>query len=149
MPCARGFHIMKLRLLSIYYIKQEILMAADCINHTGCTQNTGYGQVRRAGKLWLAHRWAAHIAHGPCPSGLVVRHTCDNRLCINPDHLIYGTQGDNLNDRKERHIYRKLDRADAEAIKLRLKSEVMRTIAEDYGVSIAMIHHIKTGKQWA
>ena len=121
----------------------------SCLLHTGSTQNNGYGQVRRNGKLWLAHRWAAHVAHGPCPEGRVVRHTCDNRLCINPDHLVYGTQGDNLNDRKERHKYRKLTRADAEAIKLRLGSgEVMRTIASDYCISIAMVHHIKKGGQW-
>lgn len=122
----------------------------DCLQHTGTVTNTGYGQVRRQGKTWLAHRWAAHVAIGPCPPGNVVRHTCDNRLCINPAHLMYGTQGDNLNDRKERHMYRKLTRPDAEAIKLRLRAgEIMRTIAESYGVSIAQIHHIKTGRQWA
>ncbi len=124
-------------------------MTGDCVNHAGSVQNSGYGQVRRSGKLWLAHRWAAHVAYGPCPEGLVVRHKCDNRLCVNPDHLIYGTQSDNLNDRKEKHVYRKLDRADAEAIKLRIPNETLRAIAGDYGVSIAMIHHIKTGRQWA
>lgn len=122
----------------------------DCILHTGAANNAGYGQVRRDGKTWLAHRWVATQTFGPIPAGQVVRHKCDVRLCINPEHLELGTQGDNLNDRKERTVYRKLDRADAEAIKARLKEgEVMRTIAEDYGVSIAMIHHIKTGRQWA
>ncbi len=122
----------------------------DCIEHRGSVQNNGYGQVRRAGKLWLAHRWAALQAHGACPPGKVVRHTCDNRLCVNPAHLVYGTQGENLNDRKERHVYRKLDRADADAIKARIATgEIMRTIAEDYGVSITMVHNIKTGRQWA
>ena len=126
-------------------------MAADCINHTGCVQNTGYGQVRRAGKLWLAHRWAAHVAHGPCPEGKVVRHTCDNRLCINPKHLVYGTQGDNMVDRRDRGgIFNKLDADDAATIKKRLADgEILRTVAEDYGVSITMIHYIKTGRQWA
>ena len=121
-----------------------------CTDHAGTVTNTGYGQVRRQGKTWLAHRWAAHIAHGPCPAGMVVRHTCDNRLCINPEHLIYGTQGDNLNDRKERHVYRKLDREAANTIKSRsLSGEVMRLIAVDYGISIAMVHNIKSGRQWA
>jgi hypothetical protein len=121
-----------------------------CIIHSGSTQNNGYGQVRREGKLWLAHRWAAHVALGQCPPGMVVMHSCDNRLCINPAHLSYGSQGDNLNDRKEKHRYRKLTRQDAELIKARLANgEVMRVIAEDYNVSIAMIHHIKTGRQWS
>lgn len=122
----------------------------ECILHTGCVSNTGYGQVRHGGKLWLAHRLVATQTFGSIPAGQVVRHKCDVRLCINPEHLELGTQGDNLNDRKERKVYRKLDRADAEAIKVRLKAgEVMRTIAEDYMVSITMIHHIKTGRQWA
>jgi hypothetical protein len=122
----------------------------DCTLHTGTTQNNGYGQVRRGGVLWLAHRWAAHVALGPCPDGQVVRHSCDNRLCVNPAHLSYGTQGDNLNDRKERHRYRKLTRLEAEAIKVALASgTILRLLAAEYGVSIAMIHHIKTGRQWA
>ena len=29
----------------------------------------------------------------------VLRHTCDNRWCINPDHLIEGTHNDNVQDR--------------------------------------------------
>lgn len=124
-------------------------MAADCVEYRGYVQNSGYGQVSRGGKRWLAHRWAAHVAHGPCPVGQVVRHKCDNKLCVNPEHLVYGTQGDNLNDRKERTTYRKLDRADAEAIKLRIPHESLRAIAEDYGVSATMIYHIKTGRQWA
>ncbi|ACP44084.1 hypothetical protein VPP93_gp13 [Vibrio phage VP93] len=33
---------------------------------------------------------------------VVVRHTCDNPRCINPDHLIGGTIADNNRDRAER-----------------------------------------------
>lgn len=123
----------------------------DCIEHGGSVQNNGYGQVRRNGKLWLAHRWAALLAHGPCPPGQVVRHSCSNRLCVNPAHLSYGTQGDNLLDRRDSgKVYRKLDAARVAVIKSRLiKGEMLRVIAADYGVSTTMISNIKNGRQWS
>src|SRR5690606_2215605 len=45
----------------------------------------------------------AHIASyllfkGDIPTGKVVRHVCDNRGCVNPEHLILGTQKDNIHD---------------------------------------------------
>ena len=41
---------------------------------------------------------AYELAHGPIPRGMVVRHKCDVRLCIAPNHLEVGTVLDNLND---------------------------------------------------
>ena len=34
----------------------------------------------------------------PIPKGLIVRHTCDVRNCINPDHLVSGTYKENAQD---------------------------------------------------
>lgn len=48
--------------------------------------------------------WEVHF--GPVPKGLVVRHSCDNPPCCNPDHLLIGTQQDNVNDMIERGRYR-------------------------------------------
>jgi hypothetical protein len=66
----------------------------------------GYGTLscRRNGKSInvYAHRIAYEIAHGPIPSGAVIRHTCDTRLCCNAAHLIAGTHQQNVDDREER-----------------------------------------------
>ena len=123
----------------------------NCTEHDGYIMPNGYGQVRRQGKTWLAHRWSAHAAHGPCPPGQVVRHKCDNRRCINPEHLEYGSQGDNLNDRKERATqYRKLGKEDIPQIRKRLaEGATLAQVGREFGVSYVMIRYIRDGKQWA
>ena len=45
-----------------------------------------------------AHRYAATQKYGVIPAGMVVRHTCHNPACVNPDHLLLGTHQDNVND---------------------------------------------------
>lgn len=56
------------------------------------------GRVRVNGKKLRAYQFAFRRAHGPVPSGKVIRHTCDNRRCVNPEHLVLGTQADNIRD---------------------------------------------------
>lgn len=50
------------------------------------------------GKKASASRFSYEAFKGPIPDGLIVRHTCDNPLCVNPDHLLAGTYQDNTQD---------------------------------------------------
>lgn len=45
-----------------------------------------------------AHRVAYALTHGECPAKLLVRHRCDNKECVRPDHLELGTHWDNTQD---------------------------------------------------
>ena len=49
----------------------------------------------------IARHYYRHY-NGEIPDGLVVRHTCDNTQCINPNHLLLGTHADNVRDKMER-----------------------------------------------
>ena len=48
---------------------------------------------------YRAHRFAWMLANGQIPADMVIMHTCDVPLCVNPSHLKLGTQADNVADR--------------------------------------------------
>jgi hypothetical protein len=70
----------------------------DCLNWTGCKTHNGYGQLTFRQTRVRAHRAAYEEFIGPIPKGALIMHTCDNRSCVNPEHLRPGTPKDNTHD---------------------------------------------------
>ena len=72
----------------------------DCWEWQGAIQTKGYGSFSIGnGKTALAHRVAYEIITGKeIPKGMCVLHKCDNRKCVNPDHLFLGSILDNNRD---------------------------------------------------
>lgn len=64
----------------------------------------GYGRFHLDGKMQTAHRVSWQIYNGLI-NGFLVLHKCDNKCCVNPEHLFLGTQRDNVHDmiKKQRH----------------------------------------------
>jgi Zinc-binding loop region of homing endonuclease len=76
-------------------------MESDCIDHGKGGNNQGYGSKRVDGKSELLHR-VVYCEHNNITlssiKGLMVRHMCHNPRCINPQHLVIGTNQDNMDD---------------------------------------------------
>ncbi|AXH46618.1 HNH endonuclease [Gordonia phage BobBob] len=126
----------------------------SCWPWQGNVNDTGYGRVCVAGNVTNAHRAAYRVTNGDVPDGLVVRHTCDNRRCVNPKHLILGTQGDNVRDmlwqRSPRAFGRRLTERDIIAIRrAHVGGTSRRAIAEQYGINYAHACGIISGQRWA
>ena len=92
-PDAIAFPIMLERL-------QKKLRAdpSGCHIWTGYVLPNGYAQCSFRSKISRAHIVMYAITKGPVPKGMVVRHTCDNPICLNPDHLELDTQEQNVQD---------------------------------------------------
>lgn len=131
-------------------LKRTTPGANGCLEWAGTIRNHGGGMVKIAGREVLAYRLAYELAFGPISPGLLVCHKCDNRRCVNPDHLFVGTQTDNMRDavRKGR-MSRALLPGHVEAIRLHLLAgKSLRHVAHIFKVSKATILDIKKGRTW-
>lgn len=72
-----------------------------CLNWLG-SQRQGYGAIKIDGKVYSAHCVVFVANGGNILDGYVVGHKCDNRACVNPDHLECITIQKNNQDLQQR-----------------------------------------------
>jgi hypothetical protein len=82
-----------------------LILPNGCWEFQGTKNHQGYGFMLYRGKAWPLHRLVLTIAIGPIPKSRKAMHTCDYPPCCNPNHLIDGTQRENVLDsvKKNRH----------------------------------------------
>ena len=116
-----------------------------------------YGQITRKGIFYGTHCYSWTLTKGFIPKGMCVLHTCDNRRCINPEHLFLGSKGDNNRDAfsKKRHYFGtrhwkvKLTPSDVRVIRKRYaRGESQESISRDYGVGQPHISCVVRKKAW-
>jgi len=119
-------------------------------------KTTGYGEIGW-GKYdkYFAHRISYIVFNNIIPQGILVRHTCDNRLCVNPKHLLLGSHHDNALDSAKRHRqgHQKLNEEAVKVIKWMLKYKYTKGLRNKlktlYHVTRTTICDIEKGKSWA
>jgi hypothetical protein len=112
----------------------------------GTTTKSGHGLIKCDGKLVGTHVVAYWLDIGLWPGeDEVVRHTCDVPNCVNPDHLLLGTKGDNNRDTIARHpgvAYMKLTQLQVDEIRELARSYSQPALAEMYQVNKSTISRI-------
>lgn len=129
---------------------------SGCWLWLGATTPKGYGQFYFPPRNMVrAHVVSWELNRGP-RNGLCVLHNCDNRCCVNPDHLRLGTQQENVADRELRgrrapqqgSMNGRATFTEDDVRIIRADPRRPRFIAADWGAPLSTIQNIRHRISW-
>jgi hypothetical protein len=85
---------LKVEDLVLKYKRPIVVDTNGCWNWLGSISSQGYGIFNH--KLVFGVTYAEYV--GPCPLDRVLCHKCNNKRCVNPNHLYIGTYTQNMID---------------------------------------------------
>lgn len=142
--------------------RKDIVFTIDTNGCWICTSHhkdkDGYPRAVRNGKKQHLSRYIYSISNNNINiDGMQIRHTCDQPRCINPNHLVIGTNDDNVCDRQDRNRqakgenngWSKLTNDQAKDIKYNHADKSTSELASMYGVGYDCIRQIRIGKNWS
>ena len=123
---------------------------SGCWLWTGSMEGGGYGCLTYKQKKYTGHRLSWEIHTGQPPGRLCVCHKCDNRLCVNPEHLFLGTAQDNMRDAgsKGRLSFRTNKLSTSDVLDIFTSAKTGTSLAKKYGVSKGRVSLIRNGLAW-
>lgn len=138
-----------------FWEKVDIRGKDECWEWMASLHKDGYGNFRGT----LSHIVSWRLSNGDFQKGMYVCHKCDNRSCVNPNHLFLGTQLDNMRDmvnkgrgkdhNGENNPKAKLKEKDVlEIYRLHNSGTSSYKIAKIYNVTQTAISYIVKGKSW-
>ena len=143
---------------TVQRFQQKVNKTPGCWLWVGAQNNLGYGQLRVQHKALYAHRMAYEIYKARLQPGEVVRHSCDNPSCVNPEHLLAGTKADNSQDALNRERFgaqrtpgnAKLTWESVREIRklLATTSHTKQAIAKMFNIGAKTVYHIQVNNQW-
>lgn len=139
-----------------FFLDRAKKVKSGCWEWLSHINKHGYGVYTRNGIRETAHRASYRIFKGIIGEGKLVCHKCDNRKCVNPDHLYEGTWKSNMKDRSDRGRENFVCGEESPNAKLTEKQIPMimkekgsyQKIANKYGVSWGTIRCVKLGLSW-
>lgn len=142
------------------FIQNNHVVVGECWNWTrSCFKVNGRARISIGIKSHVAARVCYVVFKNEPVGNLLVCHSCDNILCVNPDHLWLGTNADNSKDMADKGRTReqigelnysaKLTETMVKNIKKLLASNMkLKDIAKLYGTTSCNIAHIRDGRTW-
>lgn len=131
---------------------ERVRITPGCWEWLGSLNNYGYGRMRHQDKFLKASHVSYELYVGPVPKGKLLRHTCDNRSCVNPDHLLPGTHADNMRDMVERGRWRQGNsKHPIKLLTLEEQSQILSSnksnlsLSKLWGISSQRVKRIKEG----
>jgi hypothetical protein len=125
----------------------------ECNSHK--PNQRGYFQICVNRKIILLHRYMYMQEIGPIKDGNMIRHTCDNKKCINPNHLLEGTHADNMQDMMDRNRFAKGTRISNSVLNEQQVLEILsnttdsnKELARKYNANSATIRDVRVGRTW-
>ena len=132
--------------------------ANECWEYQGHRDKRGYGRMYLNCKQGFAHRYIYQHFKGDLKPGQLLRHTCDNPPCVNPDHLIPGNDADNMRDMVERGRQAKGSRhraakvTESQVMEMRRQyargNVTMQQLATRYGLTLTPVSQLIRGVTW-
>ena len=125
-----------------------------CTSHRCSNSGKGYPSIAIKGKYWTLSRYIYTINKGEIPKGLLIRHTCDNKKCINPSHLILGTCKDNKMDSVSRNRHVCAEKVKTAKLSKEIVIEIFTSnlsnveLSKKYDISNSVVSSIRRRKSW-